>query len=569
MKTAKFFPDDLSDEIRNDPKRSAEVKVYDALKASPHIPGFTVFYSLDWIGVHNAIVSDGEADFIIAHPDLGFLSIEVKGGRISREVSTDRWRSKDRTGEFHDISNPIKQAMKSKKVLLRAIQDRWQGESAPWIRARHGVIFPDSSKPDAPERLGAAMPLDLIAFKEDLGLIGARLIKMLTWDPAGANERPGTLGDQGISILKDLYGRDFELRSDLISDLDELEAKFIELTQLQLRVLDQLQLQTSALVMGGAGTGKTVLAMEKAKRLASEGKSVLLLCFNKPLSLDLKRKLEGIECIEACTFHSFCEQVASNAGYNLKRERRGKPKEQYFGDVLPQLLKDSVSEIKKQFDAIIIDEGQDFETDWYHILRRYLADQNDSVFYVFADSNQSIYKRDTIEDALSLSPFLLTENIRNTRQIFDVIDPFYGGFKQSSIGPEGPNVRWIECNEEEQQDCVENILNEIVLGEGIPSARVAILTGRAVDKTPFGKGSNLGEHHFSNASDALVDCVVADSVYRFKGLDREVVIVTSIDDLSGEPELPYVALSRAKELLFVVAEPNTIALLKAYNGTVR
>src|SRR5690606_12578801 len=78
----RMIPAMLPAEIRADPKRSAEVQVFDRLRDDPMLAGFTVFYSCEWIGAHDGLLKDGEADFVLAHPAIGFLVIEVKGGRV-------------------------------------------------------------------------------------------------------------------------------------------------------------------------------------------------------------------------------------------------------------------------------------------------------------------------------------------------------------------------------------------------------------------------------------------------------------------------------------------------------
>ena len=71
----------------------------------------------------NSRKPDGEADFLIGHPDLGFLVVEVKGGAIDFDASTARWTSRDRHGETFPIKDPFTQALDAKHELLRELQD--------------------------------------------------------------------------------------------------------------------------------------------------------------------------------------------------------------------------------------------------------------------------------------------------------------------------------------------------------------------------------------------------------------------------------------------------------------
>ena len=93
---AKIFPERLPESVLDDPKRSGERKVYLALKNLPE--KYTVFYSVHWISQAGTWgISEGEADFVITHPDLGVLILEVKGGAIQFRPDRGQWFSYDRT----------------------------------------------------------------------------------------------------------------------------------------------------------------------------------------------------------------------------------------------------------------------------------------------------------------------------------------------------------------------------------------------------------------------------------------------------------------------------------------
>ena len=77
-----MIPAVLPAEVRADPKRSGEVAVYDHLSGSPYLDGTTIFYSCEWLGPYGNMLRDGEADFVVAHPKIGYLVLEVKGGRV-------------------------------------------------------------------------------------------------------------------------------------------------------------------------------------------------------------------------------------------------------------------------------------------------------------------------------------------------------------------------------------------------------------------------------------------------------------------------------------------------------
>lgn len=97
--------------------------------------------------------------------------------------------------------------------------------------------------------------------------------------------------------------------------IEDEEAELIRLTEEQSRLLDYLKNQKQALIQDYAGTGKTQLAVEKARRLTAEGKSVLLMCFNAPLARYLESMVEEDEgAITIDNYHNLCIRTAQEAG---------------------------------------------------------------------------------------------------------------------------------------------------------------------------------------------------------------------------------------------------------------
>src|SRR5690349_17832200 len=103
---AKIYPEALPGSVRGDPRRHAECRVYEEL-ASQLGHDWVVYYSVPWIGKSRPEWrrEDGEADFVLAHPELGFAVIEVKGGRIERVGG--KWYSVDRNNTRFEIKDPF------------------------------------------------------------------------------------------------------------------------------------------------------------------------------------------------------------------------------------------------------------------------------------------------------------------------------------------------------------------------------------------------------------------------------------------------------------------------------
>jgi len=550
-----MIPAVLPAEIRADPKRSAEVQVYDRLRDDPVLTGFTIFYSCEWIGAHDGLLKDGEADFVLAHPAIGFLVLEVKGGRVSRRIADGKWTTTDRDEETHPISNPVAQAKKSKKVILDALRKAWPGH-APFIWARHGIVLPHSYRPRAASAFGAAMPSELVACKEEMPKLGAYLFQMLAWAQEGTSERPGGLGQVGVALLEDFYGRNLDFSPRLSAIIDESEAELLKLTETQIRYLDFLSAAPVALIEGGAGTGKTTLAAERARRASAKGRSVVLVCFNSPLAVHLSAELAETAA-SVTTFHGFCGRMCSVVGVDVDAVRAACDERTFWAERLPSLLADiGLEDPPETYDDLIIDEAQDFRSEWVDALRLFLRPAGS--LFVFRDDFQNLYDGSELSGILGVPPMPLCENIRNTRKIFAVGNRFRDGPPQRCLGPAGEEVRWVGASPDRLARTVERELNRLVDTEGIAPEQIAVLTGCAVDASPF-SGGEIGRHRCTPADEPIAKRVVLDSVMRFKGLDRPVVVLCGMAEASAE--LAYVGLTRAKSLLVVVDDEDTLTRL--------
>lgn len=550
----RMIPAELPAAVLQDSRRAGEVAVYEALRGDPLLEGFTVWYSPKWLAAYDGVLRDGEADFIAAHPDLGFITLEVKGGRVRRDA-LDRWTSRDRNGDDHHIEDPVAQAMKSKKVLLAYMLRGWKGR-APFIWNRHGVILPHASRPAAVQDLGAAMPLEIFAFREDMVHLGARIMQMLLWQPEGVRRAPGGLGAEGIRQIEAFCGRDVTFDIPLAAVLAETEQSIVRLTEDQNRLLDTLRFLPRAHFRGGAGTGKTTLALEKARRLAAEGRSVLLLCYNRPLRNQLATWNSEAEVM---TFHELCGRAVRQAGVDSAAPAGAEADTRFLMEVLPAAFEDAVlSPDVARYDAVLIDEAQDFRSRWIDAISCLLPADGSGTLHLFSDDNQNLYAGGAPAQFGTVLP--LVDNFRNARPVFDVSARFYLGETLRCCGPAGPDVRWISTPAGRGLRVVERQLNSLILGDRVPPGDIAVLTGGALNAGMFAGLAAIGEHPVCSA-DRVEPAVTLDTVRRFKGLERPVVILTEMEGWMAEPELAYVGLSRAKSLLIVVGAEATLQAL--------
>ncbi len=172
-----------------------EVKFYDACKAALDA-NYHVFHSVAWIA-HTARgeAKDGEADFVICHPDRGILVVEIKGGGVRADFRTGRWTSIDQHGVRHHISNPFRQAARGKfNVIEKLKQHRdWPRLNIRRVIAGHAAFFPDLD--DARPLQGPDAPPDIIGDKTDLPILGEWMVSVFQfWSSQEDNQDTGSCG---------------------------------------------------------------------------------------------------------------------------------------------------------------------------------------------------------------------------------------------------------------------------------------------------------------------------------------------------------------------------------------
>jgi Nuclease-related domain/UvrD-like helicase C-terminal domain len=564
---AGMYPTPLPETVAKGDSREAERKVYDAL-ATQLGPAYSVFYSVAWLAKSpGEDARDGEVDFVVVHPELGTLLLEVKGGTISRDGVSGRWTSIDRFGHVHQIHDPFDQVRRSKHALLGKLLEH-PALRGSFIGLGHGVVFPDSANPHRP--LGPDAPAEITLFADDLDRMAARIEAM--FDFWGAETR-GRMhpAPRFVETLTEMLAPTFHLRQLLGPVLAGEDRALLRLTEEQFGVLDLLARERRVAVSGGAGTGKTVLALEKARRLAAEGLEVLLTCFNRPLAEFLRRCCGQVDRLTIANFHHFCWQMAREAGVPLPDPAAGEQPPEFFDTTLPEALLTALERLPaRRFDAIVVDEGQDFRESWWAPLELSLADRDRGILYVFHDDNQQVYRRlGSFPTGLVEIP--LHDNLRNTRRIHAVTTKFYRGEPLRAKGPEG---REVECVCAETQAAVvhevSRILHRLVREEGVPAGDVAVLYGSSTDG-PLKRDDRIGSFWTTTDQVAEPQKVLLDSVRRFKGLERPVIVLTGIDHLPPDEEnaLLYVGSSRARVGLAVVAAAATLERLGLRATTVQ
>lgn len=535
---AVMFPERLPVDVESD----AERRLFDEFRRT-FSDDFTVFAQVAWLSKQRGRGAfDGEADFVVAHPRHGILVLEVKGGGIEHDAPNDSWYSTDRHGKRHQIKDPFQQARNSMHVLRRKLAEAEPTASYRYPMA-HAAAFPDTHfelSPGIDTANETVLDLPKVRELKQSVIDAYRYFRRQEDDP----------GTEAISALRDLLGRSWKVEAILGAEMDKQETVVRELTEQQYRLLDYLGNRPRALISGSAGTGKTLLAVEKAKRLAQAGFRVLFTCFNINLALWVERQLANTDVVTK-HFHGICYDVAERAGRPIERQA-GEDDGAYY-DRFADALLEALPHTDERFDAIVVDEGQDFREEWWVALTSLLEDPEDGVLYIFYDDNQRIYERAT-SFPITTEPFPLTENCRNTCEIHDVVMLFYrSGAKPECGGPTGepPKLITPDPGQTEQQAVAVHI-DWLVRDQLVRPEDIAILTPRSKKRSAWRDSPSTAWELTWELGDAA-GRVVCSSVHAFKGLERRVVIVTELDEIdpAERSELLYVAFSRARQYLVV------------------
>jgi hypothetical protein len=586
-----------------DMKNSAEATVYRACQDLP--PSWVVLYSLRTLLIEeNEGARDREGDFVVLHPGLGLLVIEVKGGNVL--CKEGRWIQRLAGVDKPLSHDPFDQATSFKHALITRMKvnilwdqvDALLGEGR--LLARHAVLLPqvkDASAVRAPHVEG-----EVVGGAPEVSDLEAWIERALNFGSTAEPWSPLTVA--GVKHLTDILSAPFSTRPILGFVLQEAEEQRIFLTLEQYNAALQLYRHKRVAIAGGAGTGKTVLAFQHARDCARVGLRTLLLCYNRPLADHLRRERERfgavgepIDGLRVDTFDRFARwwlnEAKQKSGIDyLQVAGQDLPSADEHTVLLPTALQDALAEhpLSEPYDVVLVDEGQDFGDLHWAALKAGVIQRAAHRFAVFFDSNQAIYRRANTFPIPQDQVVELTKNCRNTDPIHGVAYASYRG--PPSVEPsriQGDEVvRWTEAGVRAQAELMARHIHDWVTKEQVQPEKVAVLL-LCLESVPTeaegvvrwkqldaGVQNRLGRT-WQAALRALDRVgvsvslksywqpgqVLMDWVGRYKGLEADVVILwaNGVPDGKDRIGLRYVACSRAKSKLVLLGSEGHLSLL--------
>jgi superfamily I DNA/RNA helicase len=204
-------------------------------------------------------------------------------------------------------------------------------------------------------------------------------------------------------------------------------ARILQITEDQRVTLQGLLASERVLVEGTAGSGKTLLALEFAVSLSAMGKKVLLLCFNRHLATWLQEQARGEsrlrnreDLLEIATFHAYAFKLAHRAHVEFEIPERDAGA--FWEEDVPLILEQALDILREEghaplFDALVVDEAQDFSRDWWVTVESLTRYGRTGRLYVFLDLHQSLWGEHRVPPVPLPTKLKLTTNCRNTRAI--------------------------------------------------------------------------------------------------------------------------------------------------------
>jgi hypothetical protein len=388
-----------------------------------------------------------------------------------------------------------------------------------------------------------------------------------------------------IKLFTAVYAPTVEVRKPKLGlTVQEFQKEVLTLNENQYKILQSLSGNREAIIYGNAGTGKTLLAMEKARRSALQGQKTLFTCVNRLLSKNVKNQLGNIENLEVLNFHQLCYRWGLRAGIGDLKDpdgpNVGQEQKDYYRNKLPEALLQAAESLPDRFDAVIVDEAQEMDDLFWIALQGCLRD-DEPIFYIFCDPNQSIWH---LESSLPFNgpSFQLGENLRNSRKVFEAIKKLCPDHQyEAGCSEEGHyEVILLEEADIQLERKIVELLSYLV-GQGIALEDIVLITGKSRESSILYKREKVGNYPISLELHDRADKVLFSSARRYRGMEAQVIIMIEVDAITDLQKLRHelrdrmdlteddhrleriaretllIGMSRAQHSLYIIADSDT------------
>jgi ATP:corrinoid adenosyltransferase len=544
---------------QENPKLSGERIVF-SLLSEESIKGYSLHSLLQKNHRHKMI---GEIDFLLLCED-GFLCIEVKGGKeVYRRDGI--WYSKSHNDIEYQIKDPFRQAKDCMYALQQHIRQVFgsQSEEANCIFG-YAVVFPQSIFTGSGNDLVTEVLFDCKRGNKPFPDFIKDTFKF--WE-AQEKMRHGRvcnkLSDDKLRNLLILLRGDFAVVPSMTLEMQYIDKNLTELTEEQYDVLDVTMSNKRVLINGVAGTGKSLLALEKVRRCVASGKSALYVCFNRNMAKVARKSIiETVgehEDLYVGTYHKLLmNEIRINCGNKFIDTEIHKLK------ISEMFLKENIA--VKEYDCLVVDEAQDLmHVRILECLDKFIkGGMKKGEWVIFTDPNQNIFNDDDeynfaydfILESYSPTIMPLTKNCRNTEQIGKKTSMLTLVPPAKHMKTTGPNVVTVSySNRREFLKSFKKELTSLFAG-GILPENVVVLSKYSLQNSVLSNENVVCGLPVIESGDVLNSINRAIKYYTiqsYKGLESNVVFLIDVDGFIdiNDRAINYVGMSRSKILLYI------------------
>lgn len=491
-----------------------------------------------WICLHSLAMrtrkgSDGEGDFVLIDPARGFLVIEVKGARV--ELKSGEWTQAGRP-----LTPPPRvQALGFAHKLGKELRAAGLGD-VPFGAA---VILPDCEFSDGPE---SGDLRGVVLGKRELHYLGEALGPLMDRALPPGRKPPENTG--WIDHLHKLWGERWVPTVSLSDRIGDALQR-VALDDAQLALLESAEDNQRAMVRGGAGTGKTLVATELCRRRAAKGQSTLYVCFTDALAVAVQKQF-GTDNpkLRAASIRLLALEFLKARGTEVPKD----PNKKFWDTVSLEAALNALPQDKP--DLLVVDEGQDFEPhDWLLALQ-----MSPRGLWVFMDDRQAFWKDRTLPPGVA-AEVPTTLKLRKSYRCPESLAAFAETYVDPEAVPTQASPEQLKVLTVDKAEVLPQVEREVraLLAAGARPEHIAIISLAGMQRSEL---FNLKEFAGTKLCHAVDDeagkHLVVETFLRFKGLERPFVIVTELPE-SGASEYAtrmHIALTRATVQAIVVVE---------------
>jgi hypothetical protein len=578
----------------------AEQRVFELLRSDPDTRGWTVLHSLGLS--RRGRKPYGEIDFVVLIPERGIVCLEVKGGRVTCRDGI--WRTQDRLGRESALTrSPFQQAREGMFAMRAAIRGHFPPHNPiTETLVASAVVFPDVMAPPRTTEWESWECVDLRQLRDPISRVMLGIIQCQRERIGPAAYAPSV---EATRDIRTFLRPDFDVVIARSTTIARSEERALRLTEEQFELLDSVDRNERCIVEGAAGTGKTLLALEYARRCGTAGRRTLLVCYNRVLADWLVEQADTYDLgnmLVVGSYHSRVREAILASSYSDEFQQRTMHEAAAitFNEMYPFYGELALGESGPTADVVIIDEAQDFtQPSMLSVVNAWLrGGLAGGRWCALGDfTRQALYRatpreveRDLMVNDGGLTPedqikrvdlqtlpsfaemmnahtphfttLILRRNCRNTRKVGEET-ALLSGFKSLPYRLDGQeslavDYRWWRTVAQ-QAEYLRAAL-AMLLSDGVKNDDIVILSPSRFDRSVASELTSDPKYpvvpldEWRRSEIARRRTIPFSTIHAFKGMESPIVILCDIDNMHGDAAeaLLYVGMSRARSHLIVL-----------------